>query len=44
MNAKPSTFTRTISTDWFADGWVDWAGSSDSRREVIVSIKVGTAP
>lgn len=37
MNAKPSTFTRTIDR-MVAHGWVDRAGSSDSRREVIVSI------
>lgn len=37
MNAKPSTFTRTIDR-MVAQGWVDRAGSSDSRREVLVSI------
>jgi DNA-binding MarR family transcriptional regulator len=37
MNAKPSTFTRTIDR-MVAHGWVDRAGSNDSRREVLVSI------
>lgn len=37
MNAKPSTFTRTIDR-MVARGWVDRAGSNDSRREVLVTI------
>lgn len=37
MNAKPSTFTRTIDR-MVAHGWVDRTGSSDSRREVLVKI------
>ena len=37
MNAKPSTFTRTIDR-MVARGWVDRVGSSDSRREVLVRV------
>lgn len=37
MNANPSTFSRTIDR-MVAHGWVDRAGSVDSRREVLVTI------
>lgn len=37
MNAKPSTFSRTTDR-MVAHGWVERAGSTDSRREVVVTI------